>query len=344
MPWHKMGTVVADYPGSWDEARKLAGLAWEPIVEDQYRLTDKRDANGIPVIDTKTGQPVREFVQVPGYKYVVRSDTGAVLSSANASYEIIGHEEMGKVVEAILEAPDTDVKYETAGALNDGKRVWALAQLGQEIELKGDDSPLKRYLAVQNCHDGKGAMKAMGTMVRIVCANTWKAAEVQADTDGHCYSFRHTKNWRDMVEDARIAVREGNRQLDQYVENAKELLSLSYDHARTERFVKEFAIRRTISNNRGVTRINLPELVMSKPSIAKSMMETETGLSMILASRTCTGITPSAYQMTQAVGEFLDHFRRFKTNDTYVARTMLEVESDKLMGVKLARELATATL
>src|SRR5215472_5475618 len=30
MPWHREGTVLADYPGDRDEARKLAGLDWDP--------------------------------------------------------------------------------------------------------------------------------------------------------------------------------------------------------------------------------------------------------------------------------------------------------------------------
>ena len=30
MPWHREGVVLPDYPGSWAEARKLAGLDWEP--------------------------------------------------------------------------------------------------------------------------------------------------------------------------------------------------------------------------------------------------------------------------------------------------------------------------
>jgi hypothetical protein len=31
MPWHREGTVLADYPGDWDTARKLAGLDWDPV-------------------------------------------------------------------------------------------------------------------------------------------------------------------------------------------------------------------------------------------------------------------------------------------------------------------------
>jgi hypothetical protein len=30
MPWHREGTILADYPGSWAYARVLAGLDWDP--------------------------------------------------------------------------------------------------------------------------------------------------------------------------------------------------------------------------------------------------------------------------------------------------------------------------
>ena len=29
MPWHREGTVLPDYPGDWNTARKLAGLDWD---------------------------------------------------------------------------------------------------------------------------------------------------------------------------------------------------------------------------------------------------------------------------------------------------------------------------
>ena len=30
MPWHREGTILQDYPGSWTEARTLAGLGLGP--------------------------------------------------------------------------------------------------------------------------------------------------------------------------------------------------------------------------------------------------------------------------------------------------------------------------
>ena len=39
MPWHRQGTVLPDYPGDWDAARKLAGLDWDPVTAGVYAVT-----------------------------------------------------------------------------------------------------------------------------------------------------------------------------------------------------------------------------------------------------------------------------------------------------------------
>jgi len=70
MPWHREGTIVQDYPGSWAQARTLAGLDWDPITTEIYACTG---------IDHSTLTEVYE--QVEGWKAISRSDTGAVLSA-----------------------------------------------------------------------------------------------------------------------------------------------------------------------------------------------------------------------------------------------------------------------
>ena len=36
MPWHREGEVLDDYPGTWAEARVLAGLDWDPVTTEVY--------------------------------------------------------------------------------------------------------------------------------------------------------------------------------------------------------------------------------------------------------------------------------------------------------------------
>ena len=47
MPWHQEGLVLGDYPGTWAEARVLAGLDWEPVTTGVYAIASV-DCDGTP--------------------------------------------------------------------------------------------------------------------------------------------------------------------------------------------------------------------------------------------------------------------------------------------------------
>jgi len=161
MPWHREGTVLDDYPGSWAEARKLAGLEWDPITEAVYELHGV-DGEGRPV-----------FEPVEGWKRISRSDNHETLSITRDSCTVIDHAEMSEIIEAVL--AQANVRWETAGSLTGGRAVWCLAALDEPTELPGDTGPTMPYLAITNRHDGTAACALRATAVRIVCANTFLA-------------------------------------------------------------------------------------------------------------------------------------------------------------------------
>jgi hypothetical protein len=70
MPWHREGTICDDYPGTWADARTLAGLDWDPVTATVYAVV------GINADGSEHYEPIS------GWKTISRSDTGAVLSSA----------------------------------------------------------------------------------------------------------------------------------------------------------------------------------------------------------------------------------------------------------------------
>src|SRR6266581_2267996 len=171
MPWHREGTIVQDYPGTWAEARTLAGLGWDPVTAPVYAVT------GINPGGTACYEPVE------GWKTITRSDTGAVLSISKDTYTVIDHGEMGEIVEAVLAQPN--VRWETAGVLTGGRAVWCLALLDEPITLPADaGTATYPYMAITNRHDRGGACTLRATAVRIVCANTFHAAELEGDRTG----------------------------------------------------------------------------------------------------------------------------------------------------------------
>ena len=226
MPWHREGTIVQDYPGSWTEARTLAGLDWDPVTTEVYAVT------GINPDGTEHYEPIE------GWKSISRSDTGAVLSLNKDTYTVIDHGEMGEIVEAVLAQPN--VQWETAGVLDGGKAVWCLALLDEPITLPGDDSPTLPYLAITNRHDGTAACALRATAVRIVCANTFRAAELEGERTGTTFSFVHKSGWRNRIDEARKAVTGAQREMRRYAELATELLAIRITPAQRELFITEF--------------------------------------------------------------------------------------------------------
>jgi len=314
MPWHREGLVLDDYPGSWSEARKLAGLEWDPIPEPVYQL-DGVDDDARPV-----------YSEVLGFKRIARSDTGATLAVARDSYTLIDHTAMGEVVEAVLAVDN--VKWETAGSLNGGRAVWTLAMLDEPIELPGDDSVTYPYLAITNHHDGSGACALRATAVRIVCANTFRAAEMEGERTGATFSFRHTSSWRDRIAEARDAVTGAKREIAWYRRMSEQLLGIPITAGQRALFVAEF--------------VPMPPAGLVTDRVVNNVETARKALRDILASPTTAGIADTAYGLVQAAGEYLDHVRATRSWESKLNRTLLRPEPLKAKALQLVRSITNA--
>lgn len=154
-PWHYNETsdrvaLVQDAPTSWD-ALIASGIGWDVI-------STPVQVNGN---------------EVEGYKANVRSDTNDVLGIVSSRYKIVQNREAFAFVDSILEQKDTPVRYETAGSLENGKRVWLLVQMPKTLAL-GDE--VENYLFFANSHNGKSGITTGMTNVRVVCNNTIQLA------------------------------------------------------------------------------------------------------------------------------------------------------------------------
>jgi phage/plasmid-like protein (TIGR03299 family) len=314
MPWHREGTILADYPGSWADARVLAGLDWDPVSTDVYAVA------GINPDGTAHYEPV------DGWKAVSRSDTGVVLSVNKDSYTVIDHGEMGEIVEAVLAQPN--VKWETAGVLDEGRSVWCLALLDEPVALPGDDSPTLPYLAITNRHDGTAACALRATAVRIVCANTFRAAELEGERTGATFSFIHRSSWRTRIEEARRAVTGARAEIRRYTELAQELLAIPITPKQRELFVTEF--------------IPMPPQGLVTDRVARNVEEARQALRLIFESKTTEQVAGTGYGLVQAAGEYLDHVRNARSWETRLNRTLIRPEPLKHRALSLIREVVSA--
>lgn len=171
-PWHGLGTVVAEAPSS-EDALRLAGLDWTVVQEPIYT-----DFNEV----------------IEGYKANVRDTDRKVLGVVTDRYKIIQNQEAFAFTDTLL---GDGVRYETAGSLQDGKRVWILARLPREYIISGER--ISPYLVFSNTHDGSGAVKVALTPVRVVCNNTLNLA---LQTASRSWSMIHTGNIKDKIQEA----------------------------------------------------------------------------------------------------------------------------------------------
>lgn len=164
-PWHGIGTIVEDAPTS-DDAIKMAKLDWT--------------IQQIPVM--ANGK------EIPNYFANIRSDTQEALGVVKGRYKVIQNLEAFDFVDGIIENGDIECRYETAGSLFNGRKIFLLVRLPNK-ELLGDD--IENYLFFTNSHDGSSALTAGITNVRVVCNNTLQMALRGAKRTWSC---RHTES------------------------------------------------------------------------------------------------------------------------------------------------------
>lgn len=172
-PWHGLGTRVMEAPGS-EDALELAGLNWkvrqEPIYTDNNLL-------------------------IPGYKAHVRDLDDKVLGVVTDRYKVVQNDEAFAFTDGLL---GEGVRYETAGALLDGRKVWILARMPREFIINGEQ--ISPYLVFSNTHDGSGAIKVAVTPIRVVCNNTLNLA---LSTAKRSWSMVHTGDVQGKMEEAK---------------------------------------------------------------------------------------------------------------------------------------------
>jgi phage/plasmid-like protein (TIGR03299 family) len=182
-PWHGLGTYVGDEPVTTEIAYEMAGLDW--TVEKHKVFTQ-------PHLDWSEPE-----IELTDYRAIVRSDTKAILGLAGKDYHVFQNIDIAQFADELVQ--DGSLRIHTAGSLRGGQRVWMLGKIGSTEIIPGDR--LDHYLFIYSGHDGKTALRCLFVTIRVVCANTARAALQSAKGEG--ISIRHTKNMVLKVDEAR---------------------------------------------------------------------------------------------------------------------------------------------
>ena len=181
-PWHKQG-VRLPTKAPFEEIVEAAGF---------YEAVER------PVFIPPFNAPI------PDKKALVRGDTGAYLSVVGKSYEVV---QFSEVARTLVEASgDVKAVFTTAGTLGPvGIRGWLLGELPGALRVRGDDSPIRKYVLGCAGHDGYTAVVIKNCATRVVCQNTLGVA--LGERGGATWRIQHTASAKERLVEAGKAFR-----------------------------------------------------------------------------------------------------------------------------------------
>ena len=280
-PWHGLGKIVMEAPTSKD-ALELTGLNWSVVQEPIYT----------------------EFSEVvEGYKANVRDFDRKVLGVVSDRYKVVQNADAFSFTDELL---GKGVRYETAGSLQEGKKVWLLARLPREYIIAGER--ISPYLVFSNTHDGSGSVKVAITPVRVLCNNTLNLA---LSTASRSFSMVHTGNIQDKIQEAKDTLFMAEQYMD--------CLGAEFEQLRKQKIsdaqVKEY-IEMLLPIEKDASKIQSKNIIRLRDDMKKRYYD----------APDLQKVGNNAYRFINAVSDFATHAdplrRTANYNENLFARTI----------------------
>jgi phage/plasmid-like protein (TIGR03299 family) len=309
--WHQKETLVMDdliLPRDRARAMELSGHNFEIIERD------------VAVAGNTT------IKKADGWKALLKSGSGDVLNIVRDSYKVIQNDVGWDVLEAIV---GEGAKLDTGMTLKGGAVCIVTAFLDEPYRISGDDSLTLPYMVARWTHDGSGSLTAKPTSVRVVCANTDEASSAEARRLGVEFTFRHTKNVMERIEDAKMLMRGVRAQHQAYVELAEELATIPVSREQRSLFINLF--------------LPMPPEALISERVKNNVEEARASVHALFIGKTIPEAhRDTAYGLRLAGVEYLDHLRGYRNRDSYVGRQLLRTEPAKAALGKLIKEVVAA--
>lgn len=271
-PWHGLGTRVNEALNS-KEALTAAGLDWNVIQEPIY--TEEKEL-------------------IEGYKANVRDIDRQVLGVVTDRYKIVQNQEAFAFTDELL---GEGVRYETAGSLQGGRKVWLLAHLPHEYIISGER--ISPYLVFFNSHDGSGAIKAAITPIRVVCQNTLNLA---LSTAKRSWSMIHTGDIKGKMQEAKDTL----FMAEKYMDN----LGKEFETLRRKKLTDEQVLE--------YIEILLPLEEDSTPQQIRNMKRLREDMKMrYFDAPDLKDVGKNAYAFVNAVSDFATHAEPLRRTTNY---------------------------
>ena len=217
-PWHGLGTPIPEEKQlTVRDAIVAAKLDWQ--VELKHVFTENQSGGKSGILD---------------HYAVCRTSDNAFLGIVGPDYVPLQNQQALEWFQPFLNAGEATL--ETAGSLNGGKQVWALAKIRNGNMTVGKKDAVAHYILLSNAHDGSVAVRVGFTPIRVVCNNTLTLAH--GSTASKLLRVRHTSNLHVNLELIREIMNVARHEFSATVEQYRNLVKRDIVARELERYVK----------------------------------------------------------------------------------------------------------
>lgn len=299
--WHHLGAVLdQDYMTS-KEALESAGLGWT-VEQQPMTLPDGSE--------------------VPNHVANVRSDTGTVVGVVGTGYVPTQNATAFSFMDALQ---GNEVRYDVAGSLQGGRKVFLVARLDRDVMIGGDeDERIEPYIVLANGHDGSLALSVFITPIRVVCMNTLRWA---LSGSRNVWKARHTRNVEGRIDEARRTLGMATTYFDRLQEVGDKLIATPMSEYRAIKHLQTlFPVREDDTDRKKQNAIERQGAVMSILRNADNL----------------ANVRDTAWGFAQAVTEWEDYERSYRDDDTRFQAVVMGAYPNSIKSRALALALADA--
>ena len=297
-PWHGLGTEVKTAPTS-EDALVNAGLDWTVLQKNVFS---------------------EDGYLIPGCKANIRNTDRASLGIVSDKYKVVQNKEAFQFTDDLLGA---GVRYETAGSLQGGRKVWMLAKMPQRYIISGDE--IAPYMVVMNSHDGSSGIKVAMTPVRVVCQNTLNLALRNAK---RTWTTKHTENVMSRVHEAKETLQLAESYMGELGRSIDRLSRINLTDKKVMEFMESFFPM-------------TPELTVIQRKNNKQMLEDMKR--RYWEAPDLNNIGRNGYRFINAVSDFATHAEPIRKTKNYNENLFLRtVEGEPMIDAAYKMVLAAA--
>ena len=217
-----------------------------------------------------------------------------VLGVVTDRYKVIQNTEAFAFTDSLL---GEGVRYETAGSLLGGRKVWLLAHMPHEYIISGER--ISPYLLFSNAHDGSGAVRIALTPVRVVCNNTLNLA---LSTAKRSWSMMHTGDIKGKIKEAEDTLFRAESYMDE--------LGKEFENLRTKKLTDKKVME--------YIEILLPIEDGSTPQQVRNMKRLREDMKIrYFDAPDLQHVGKNAYRFVNAVSDFATHAQPLRKTANY---------------------------